>query len=115
MRRLRTGRPPKKIDDDIYALYLVGARQELDGARVEALFLTTDEARPVTMKEPVIRNRLQKYDDAIAGIRAGRFAAKPNDPDMPALPAILHLLSRSSPRSRRLIRAFPVFRSRVDF
>ena len=28
VRRLRTGRPPKKIDDDIYALYLVGARQE---------------------------------------------------------------------------------------
>ena len=68
VRRLRTGRPPKKIDDDIYALYLVGARQELDGARVEALFLTTDEARPVTMKEtghpqssPEIRRCNRRY------------------------------------------------------
>ena len=41
------GEPPKKIDDDIYALYLEGTRRELDGACVEALFLTTDEARPV--------------------------------------------------------------------
>ncbi len=86
VRRLRTGRPPKKIDDDIYALYLVGARQELIGARVEALFLTTDEARPVAMTETVIRNRLKKYDDAIAGIRAGRFAAKPNDRACPRCP-----------------------------
>ena len=86
VRRLRTGRPPKKIDDDIYALYLVGAKQELDGARVEALFLTTDEAKPVPMKETAIRNRLTKYDDAIAGIRAGRFAARPNDRTCPRCP-----------------------------
>ena len=86
VRRLRTGRPPKKIDDDIYALYLVGARQELDGARVEALFLTTDEARPVPMTETVIRRRLQKYDDAIAGIQGGLFAAKPNDRTCPRCP-----------------------------
>ena len=86
VRRLRTGRPPKKIDDDIYALYLVGARRELDQARIETLFLTTDEARPVQMTETVIRNRLKKYDDAIAGIRAGRFAAKPDDRTCPRCP-----------------------------
>ena len=86
VRRLRTGRPPKKIDDDIYALYLVGARQELGGARVEALFLTTDESKPIPMKETAIRNRLEKYDDAMAGIRSGRFAAKPNDWTCPRCP-----------------------------
>ena len=86
VRRLRTGRPPKKIDDDIYALYLVGARQELHGARVEALFLTTDEAKPVSMTETVVCKRLQKYDDAIAGIRSGRFAAKPNERTCPRCP-----------------------------
>ena len=86
VRRLRTGRPPKKIDDDIYALYLVGARQELDGARVEALFLTTDESKPIPMKETAIRNRLEKYDDAMAGIRSGRFGANPNDWTCPRCP-----------------------------
>lgn len=86
VRRLRTGRPPKKIDDDIYALYLVGAGQELDGARVDALFLTTDETKPVSMTKTVIRKRLQRYDDAIVGIRAGRFAAKPNDFTCPRCP-----------------------------
>ena len=86
VRRLRTGRPPKKIDDDIYALYLVGARQELDGARVEALFLTTDESKPIPMKDTAIRNRLKKYDDALAGIRGGQFAARPNDRTCPRCP-----------------------------
>ena len=86
VRRLRTGRPPKKIDDDIYALYLVGAKQELDGARVEALFLTTDESKPIPMKETAIRNRLEKYDNAMSGIRSGRFGANPNDWTCPRCP-----------------------------
>lgn len=101
VRRLRTGRPPKKIDDDIYALYLVGTKQELEGACVEALFLTTDEARPVSMTESVIRNRLQKYDDAIAGIRTGRFAAKPNDRACPRCPQYFICSAIPSPAADR--------------
>ena len=38
VRRLRTGRPPQKIDDDIYALYLFAAKQEFGQVCVEALF-----------------------------------------------------------------------------
>ena len=86
VRRLRTGRPPKKIDDDIYALYHHAARQELGSARVEALFLTTDEAKPVPMSDQVISNRLKKYDQAMAGIRTGNFPAKPNDRQCPRCP-----------------------------
>lgn len=87
VRRLRTGRPPKsKPDDDIYALYHHGAAQELGGARVEVLYLTTDEAVEVSMTDKVIGNRLKKYDDAIAGIRAGNFPAKPNDRTCPRCP-----------------------------
>ncbi len=86
VRRLRTGRPPKKIDDDIYALYLSAAEQELGDVRVEALFLTTDEAKPVQMTDTVIGNRLAKYDKAIAAIRAGRFPPKPNDRTCPRCP-----------------------------
>ena len=86
VRRLRTGRPPKRVDDDIYALYLVAARQELGQARVEALFLTTDETRSVQMKTSVIDKRLKKYDKAISGIRAGRFPAEPDDRMCPRCP-----------------------------
>jgi superfamily I DNA/RNA helicase len=87
VRRLRTGRPPKsKPDDDIYTLYLHAAAQELGGARVEVLYLTTDETVEVSMTDRVIGNRLKKYDDAIAGIRAGNFPPKPNDRTCPRCP-----------------------------
>lgn len=88
VRRLRTGRPPKNknIDDDIYALYHYGAAQEYGTAHVEALFLTTDEAVSVGMSDKVIGNRLAKYDDALAGIRAGQFPAKPDDRMCPRCP-----------------------------
>ncbi len=87
VRRLRTGRPPKsKIDDDIYALYHEAATRELSGAQVEALFLTTDEARPVPMTPTVINNRLKKYDEAIAGICAGLFPPIPNERECPRCP-----------------------------
>ena len=86
VRRLRTGRPPKKVDDNIYALYHSAATQELGEARVEALYLTTDEAKLVPMSAKVIDNRLEKYDAAIAGIRAGRFPAKPDDRTCPRCP-----------------------------
>ena len=86
VRRLRTGRPPKKIDDDIYALYHLAASQKLGTARVEALYLTTDETKPVPMTDKVINNRLAKYDDAITGIRSGRFPAKPNERTCPRCP-----------------------------
>ena len=86
VRRLRTGRPSKKLDDDIYALYLDAARQKLGQAHVEALFLTTDEAKPVSMSDKVIAKRLAKYDSAMAGIRKGLFPAKPNDWTCPRCP-----------------------------
>jgi len=87
VRRLRTGRPPKsKPDDDIYALYHHAAQQELGSARVEILYLTTDDAVPMPMSGTVIGNRLKKYDQAIAGIRAGRFPAKPDDRTCPRCP-----------------------------
>lgn len=87
VRRLRTGRPPKaKPNDDIYALYHHAAGQELGSARVEVLYLTTDEAVPVAMSGTVIGNRLEKYDQAIADIRAGRFPPKPDDRTCPRCP-----------------------------
>ena len=85
VRRLRTGRPPKNIDGNIYALYHMVA-QELGGGSVDALFLTTDEKRPVPMTSKKIESRLAKYDQAIAGISEGRFPPKPNDRMCPGCP-----------------------------
>lgn len=86
VRRLRTGRPPKKIDDDIYALYHHAAALKLGAARIEALYLTTDQVEHVPMTDKVIANRLEKYDQAIAGIKKGRFPAKPDDRNCPRCP-----------------------------
>ena len=38
------------------------------------------------MSDRVIGNRLQKYDDAIAGIRAGKFPPKSNERNCPRCP-----------------------------
>ena len=85
--RLRTGRPPKKINDDIYGLYHHAAKRKLGTtARVQALFLTTDEAKPVPMSDQMIGNRLEKYDQAITGICTGNFPAKPSDRQCPRCP-----------------------------
>jgi DNA helicase II / ATP-dependent DNA helicase PcrA len=82
VRRLRTGRPPKKVViDPIYALYHAGAEAAHPGARIqiETHFLTADESVPIVMKPKMIGDRLEKYDDAIAGIAAGHFPADPKD------------------------------------
>jgi DNA helicase II / ATP-dependent DNA helicase PcrA len=88
IRRVRTGRAPKKVDDDIYALYHFGAKQTYGtkSLKVEAWFLTSDEIIPAGMSDKVIGNRLQKYDDAIAAIRAGSFPPKENDRNCPRCP-----------------------------
>ena len=83
-------------------------------ARVEALFLTTDETRLVLMSAKVIDNRLEKYDEAIAGIQEGHFPPKPNDRTCPQVPSVLHLSCRSHRSPRRLTLGFPVFRLRTS-
>lgn len=88
VRRIRTGRAPKKVDDNIYALYHVGAKQTYGTIplRIEAWFLTSDEIKPVEMSNKVISNRLQKYDAAIANIHAGFFPPEVNERNCPRCP-----------------------------
>ena len=88
VRRLRTGWPPKEIDDDIYALYHIGARQYYPGKqrRIEALYLSTDEARPVSMTDKVLAKRLKRYDDAMQAIRTGQFPPKTSERVCPRCP-----------------------------
>lgn len=87
VRRLRTGRPPKKApDDDLYALYHHCAAKELRGARIEVLYLTTNETVAVSMTDKVISKRLKKYDNAIEGIRIGNFPPNHDDRNCPRCP-----------------------------
>lgn len=87
VRRLRTGRPPKKPPDDgLYALYHRGASKELGAVMVEALYLTTDQPVEVPMSARVIQSRLDKYGEAMAGIRAGNFRPNPSERDCPRCP-----------------------------
>jgi superfamily I DNA/RNA helicase len=88
VRRLRTGRAPKKVDDDLYALYQTGASHAYPGkaVQVEVVYLSSDRAVSADMKPKMLANRLQKYDDALVGIASGLFPAKPNERTCPRCP-----------------------------
>jgi DNA helicase-2/ATP-dependent DNA helicase PcrA len=89
VRRLRTGRAPKKVNPDpVFALYHAGATAAHPGARIqlETYFLTSDEAVPVELKPKMVSDRLQKYDDAIAAIGTGHFPADEDDRKCPRCP-----------------------------
>ena len=89
VRRLRTGRAPKKVTPDpVFALYHAGAAAAHPGARIqlETHFLTGDEFVPVELKPKMVSDRLQKYDDSIAGIAAGHFPAEKDDRQCPRCP-----------------------------
>ncbi len=89
VRRLRTGRAPKKVTPDpVFALYHAGAAAAHPGARIqlETHFLTGDESVPVELKPKMVSDRLQKYDNFIAGIAAGHFPAEKDDRQCPRCP-----------------------------
>jgi DNA helicase-2/ATP-dependent DNA helicase PcrA len=77
--RVRTGRPTKDelkgTFDEIYALYVAGARQASSDSQVQARFLSTDTVLPVSMKDKAVAGRLEKYDAAIVGIARAEFPA----------------------------------------
>jgi DNA helicase II / ATP-dependent DNA helicase PcrA len=74
--RLRTGRPTKnEVKKDIYALYLVAARQAAGTtARVQVRFLSSDTVLPVSLSDRELRTRLAHYGDAIVGISTREFS-----------------------------------------
>lgn len=89
IQRLRTGRPSKgEQDDPIYALYQKGAEQAFPRSetRVERLYLSTGQVEDARLKAKSVQTRLNKYDDAIAGIQRGEFPAKPDDHVCPRCP-----------------------------
>ncbi|MDE2133258.1 MAG: UvrD-helicase domain-containing protein [Alphaproteobacteria bacterium] len=80
IRRLRTGRPPKKPDQRVlHALMAEAGRQAHGGGgRFELQYLTTNEAVGVSLAG-VMTDRLEKTREALAGLACGLFAADPDN------------------------------------
>ena len=86
VRRLRTGRPPKKPDQRVlHALMAEAGRQAHGGGgRFELQYLTTGEAIGVALAG-VMADRLGQTRGVLASLVAGRFPATPSE-DCPRCP-----------------------------
>ncbi len=86
--RFRTGRPTKTdLDKPIYALYQAAAEKALGGrGRVKVFYLSTGEAKDVSLRSSTRDSRVGKFDEAMSGILAARFSPKPNDRNCPRCP-----------------------------
>lgn len=79
LRRTRTGRISKsEKEKNIYALY-----QSVASAKVEILSLSSGVTEPVLLSPKVMKNRLDRYNEAIRGITEKRFAPQPSDHTCP--------------------------------
>ncbi len=89
IQRMRTGRRSKsESDKEIYALYQ-RAVQESDlqaQSRIQILHLATDDVEDVEMSKRKIDSRLEKYDEAMAGILQERFHPTRDDRLCPRCP-----------------------------
>ncbi len=92
IQRLRGGRVrPTERDEPRYALYQRYAEDHA-GSRgqaqtlIQALSLLTGEVQDISLGESTVTSRLEKYDAAMAGIRAEQFAPTPNDRMCPRCP-----------------------------
>lgn len=86
--RYRTGRPTKhEINKDIYALYHLAAEKALGrNPKVRVLYLSTGLIEDVDLTARKRKTRLDKYENAMAGIIALSFPPKANDRNCPSCP-----------------------------
>ena len=81
VQRIRTGRQTASEDEKpVYTLLKMGARVRFPEASVavEAYYPNDGEAVPINGQNEA--KALRTYSDAIAGIEAGAFSARPADP-----------------------------------
>jgi superfamily I DNA/RNA helicase/Zn-dependent peptidase ImmA (M78 family) len=81
IRRLRTGKAPKKKQDHrvLHALMAEAGRQAFGaGGRFEIRYLSSDDAVPISFTR-VMSDRLDETRAAIAGLAAGSYPAIPSD------------------------------------
>lgn len=82
LRRLRTGRPPKKGDDrPLHAIMLEAGRQTLgQNATFEVHYLTTDTTVSIPF-DRVMTSRIEATRNALSDMANGRFPATPDNKD----------------------------------
>jgi DNA helicase II / ATP-dependent DNA helicase PcrA len=86
IRRLRTGKAPKKQDHRVlHALMAEAGRQALGtGGKFEIRYLSSDDAVPISFAR-VMADRLEETRAVIAGLAAGEYPPIPSD-DCPRCP-----------------------------
>lgn len=89
IRKYKTGKSPKKIDpDNIDVLMTVAVQNNFPEATplLQKIYLSDDTVREVTVTARVIKLRLAKYEEAIAGINKREFEPAPSDKNCPYCP-----------------------------
>lgn len=89
VQRFRTGRPTKKESDKpIYGLLHKAAADAHPGTelRMQILYLGADYAEDVPLTDKKIATRVEKYNNAMLGIKNGEFPPTPDDHECPRCP-----------------------------
>ncbi len=89
VRRYRTGKSPKKpATDDIDALMMQAVKENFPDtkASMQKIYLSDAAVQDIPITERVIKNRLEKYEQAIDGINNQKFPAVANDNSCPHCP-----------------------------
>ncbi len=89
LQRFRTGRPSKtEIEKPIYGLLLKAATDAYPESdpRLQILYLGADYAEDIPLTAKKVASRVEKYNDAILGIKTGVFPATPDEHECPRCP-----------------------------
>jgi hypothetical protein len=89
VQRFRTGRPTKKESEKpIYGLLHKAAADSHPESelRMQILYLGSDYAEDVPMTDKKIASRVEKYNNAMLGIKNGEFPAIPDEHECPHCP-----------------------------
>ena len=89
VRKIKTGKPPKKIDADNAEILMTLAVQKNfpeASSRIERIYLSDDSVCEVPISPRLIKNRIEKYEKAVEGIRNGLFDPSPSDNNCPRCP-----------------------------
>ena len=110
IRRLRTGKAPKKQDHRVlHALMAEAGRQAFGtGGKFEIRYLSSDDAVPISFAR-VMADRLEETKVVIAGVAAGEYPPIPSD-ECPRCPHYFICQADSRVTQKRL----PVFWRRRD-
>lgn len=88
LRRVQTGHYREAEGKDVgAAAFLLAARQAFPDARVELVYLSDQETRPLTLSSRMLQTRQRKISSFLEKIRLGGFPANPSPRTCPVCPA----------------------------